>query len=480
MLEFLTLHILSLEKKVIPFYLFILLGFIYPALAQAQYDYVVIKSINISELKKTKISVVERELDFGTGDTIILQELGFKIQKSEKRLQSSNLFTLAKINIKNWDTEAAHCDIDIAVQENWYIYPYFILELADRNFNVWRKEQNYALDRLNYGVAMTHINFTGWKDIFKVKFQAGYTRKLELSYEFPYLWGDWGLTSNIHYSDNREVAYISEGNKPVFYRNDDERRLLMTKRAHLGLLRRPNSKMFQSLKLEYNDLTTNDPTIQELNPEFLGKNRDRIRYFFLDAMIKYDNTLYPLYPVEGIRWEVNIRKEGLGIFKDINNTWLSLTTELYYSLSDKISFGHRLRMRTHLQSDPLPYFLNGGIGIGINSMVGYQLYVMDGRDYVLSQNNIRFKILDKDFTTFKFVPKQFKVMNAKVFLKASADIGYSNDPVFRNINPYSNRPQVGLGPSLDVILFNNFLFSAVYGVTQFGEKGFFFEGAISL
>lgn len=471
---------LDFKTKVNTFYLSLLLTITNTSYICAQSDYVIIKSIQISELKKTKRTVVERELDFEIGDTIPLSELGFKIQKSEKRLQSSNLFNLAKINIKNWDTEARECGIEITLQENWYIYPYIILELADRNFDVWRKEQNYDIERLNYGVAMTHINFTGRKDVFKVKFQSGYTRKLELSYEFPYLWGDWGLNSNIHYSDNREIAYISENNKPLFYKNEDERRLLVTRRAHIGLLRRPHSKMFQSLRLEYNDLTTSDERIQELNPQYLGNNRKKIQYFFLDAVVRYDNTLYPLYPTEGVRWEANIRKEGLGIFKDINNTWLSLTTEVYYSLSKRLSFGHRLRLKAHLQSDPLPYFLNSGIGSIMNNLIGYQLYVLDGRDYILSQNNIRFKILDKDFKTFKFIPKQFKTMNAKVFLKASADIGYSNDPAFRNNNPLSNRPQVGIGPSIDVILFNNFSFSTVYGITQFGEKGLFFEGTINL
>lgn len=445
-----------------------------------QTDYVVIKNISVSELKKTKKSVVIRELEFNIGDTILLHTLGYKIQRSEKRLQSSNLFTLAKINIKNWDTELAQCEIDISVQENWYVYPYVILELADRNFDVWRKEQNYSLDRLNYGLAMTHINFTGWKDVFKIKLQAGYTRKLELYYEFPYLWGDWGFTSNFLYADNREIPFISENNKPVFYKNADERRLFSINRASVGLLRRPNSKIFQALKLEYNDVRTHDPHIQELNPEFLGRNRHRIRYFYLDAAIRYDNTLYPLYPTEGIRWEANIRKEGLGVFRDINNAWLNLTSELYYSLSDKLSFGHRIRMKLNLQNSPLPYYFNGGIGLGINSIIGYQLYVIEGRDYILSQNNIRFKIMDKDFNTFRFVPQQLKVMNAKVFLRMSADIGYSNDPVFRDLNPLSNSPQVGIGPALDFILFNSFMFSAIYGVTQFGEKGFFFEGAIGL
>lgn len=444
----------------------------------SQNDYVVIQNIHISELKKTHRTVILRELEFSAGDTVYLNELGYKIQRSEKRLESSNLFTLAKINISHWNTELSVCDIDISVQENWYIYPYPILELADRNFDVWRKEQNYNLDRLNYGLGMTHLNFTGWKDVLKLKIQSGYTRKMEVYYEYPYLWGEWGMTGQWLYADNTEIPYITLNNKPVFYRNEDERKLLSVKRASLGILRRPGSRFFQSLRFEYNDVITHDEKIQELNPQFLGNSKNRIRYFYIDASFRYDNTLYPLYPVSGVRWEANLRKEGLGIFNDINNTWLFLGTEFYYSLSDKWSFGHTIQMRLHFQNNPLPYILNAGIGAGSQNLTGYQLYVLDGRDYILSRNSIRLKYMDKDLKTLKFFPKQFSVMNVKLFLRMNADMGFSNDPLFRDINPLSNRPQLGYGPSADCILFNNFVFSVTYGVTQFGESGLFFEGSI--
>lgn len=451
-------------------------GFLFPGKVFSQSDYVVIRQINLDNLIKTHTSVVLRELEFNQGDTILLIELGYKIQKSEKRLESSNLFTLAEINIKNWDTQLSLCDIEVTVMENWYIYPYPIMELADRNFDVWRKEQNYDLKRLNYGVALTHLNFTGRKDIFKLKIQAGYTRKMEVYYEYPYLWGEWGLTGQWLYTDNAEVPYITFNNKPVFYRN--ENLLLSVSRANVGILRRPDSRFFQSFKWEYQDIKTHDPKIQELNPHFLGENRNRIQYFFLDASVRYDNTLYPLYPVSGIRWEANIRKEGLGIFKDVNNTWLHLGSEFYYSLSERWSFGHRINMRLQLQNNPLPYILNAGIGTGTQNMTGYQLYVLDGRDFILSRNNVRFKCLDKNFKTLHFLPSQFNIMNVKLFLRMNADIGFSNDPFFREGNPLSNSPQLGYGPAADGVFYNNFVFSVIYGMTQFGEKGFFFEGSL--
>ena len=75
--------------------------------------------------------------------------------------------------------------LSLEVKESWYIYPAPIFELADRSFNVWWKEMNCDFDRVNYGIRIDHLNLTGRKDKFKIKFQQGYTRKYELEYNFP-------------------------------------------------------------------------------------------------------------------------------------------------------------------------------------------------------------------------------------------------------------------------------------------------------
>jgi len=87
------------------------------------------------------------------------------------------LFTGVRFNISNWDTENKTADIAIDFQENWYIYPGIIFELADRNFNVWWTEQNRDFDRVNYGVNVDHINVTGRKDKLRIKLQHGYTKE---------------------------------------------------------------------------------------------------------------------------------------------------------------------------------------------------------------------------------------------------------------------------------------------------------------
>ncbi|MBL0101864.1 MAG: hypothetical protein IPP49_18980 [Saprospiraceae bacterium] len=238
-----------------------------------------IDSVQIKGLLKTSHNVVFKEIDLHSGDTISLDQLAKRLGSNEKRLQSIGLFTLVNINIKNWNTDLNICNVEIQLQENWFIYPYIIFELADRNFNVWRKEQNYSFDRVNYGLALTHINFSGSKDKLKVKAQFGYTKKYELAYDFPYLKDKWGLSTNVVYSENREIAYISENNKPRFYRSQDDKKVFFQYRASISLHHRTNPLTFQTLRLEFISAKTDSMISGSLNKEYFGMSANRLRYF---------------------------------------------------------------------------------------------------------------------------------------------------------------------------------------------------------
>ncbi len=456
---------------------FLLIGF--TVMVHGQDDFVIIDSINIVGLKITQRNVILKEIDFTSGDTIGLKDLAKRMSSNEKRLQSIGLFTVAKINVKNWNTDLSICDLEIKVQENWYIYPYIIFELADRNFNVWRKEQNYSFDRVNYGVALNHINLTGNKDKLKLKFQRGYTRKYEIAYDFPYLKKRWGLSANLLYAENREIAYKTFNNKPQFYQSPDEKKLFFQHRASISLLNRTSALLHQSLRFEFISAKIDTIISTQLNPSFFGNNTSSLQYFLVDYYLRFDNTVYPLYPMAGYRVEFNARKEGLGLLSDTDNAWLSFSTELHSPLLKWLILSNRLKFKINLQDNNLPYFLNNAIGYKSDNITGYQLYVLDGRNFILLNNALRFRLIDKDIIINKYMPKQFREMNTKLFLRLSFDYGYARDPVFGAENPYSNRGEYGYGPGLDVILYNNFTLSFEYGITRFNEKGFFIESGFN-
>jgi len=446
---------------------------------EANIDFVIVNEIIIKGNKKTKGNVILRELNFHRGDTLQMSNLAKRLTKNEQRLQSIGLFILVKVNIKDWNLDSNRADIEITVRENWYIYPYLIAELADRNFNVWRREFNYSLDRVNYGLAINHINLTGHKDKLRVKWQSGFTRKYEVAYDYPYWNGRWGVSTNFLYTENREMAYRTRFNKPLFYKAADERKLYNSYRASVGVSNRSNAIITQSLRFEYIQTSVDSFVTQTLNPSYFNDQKSAVKYFALDYNLKFDNTKYPLYPSKGLRFDFTVRKDGIGIFNDVNNLTLAFTTEHYTSLTDRLFISSRVKFKTNLSNNPVPYFLNNSIGYKRDVITGYQLYTLDGKDFMLINNSVHYRILEKTYTLKSWMPKVLQMMDAKLFGRVNFDYGYSRDPYHGTDNSYVNSNQYGYGAALDLIIYNNLTFTLELGITRHGEKGLFYSSQVN-
>ena len=195
-----------------------------PLFSTGQTDFFIVNEVILDGNNKTDDLIIFNELDLLPGDTVFIKDFVQRKLYNEKRLYSTALFTDVNINIKNWEIEKNEADILIVFQENWYIYPSIIFELADRNFNVWWSEQNRDWSRVNYGLGLDHINLTGRKDRLRLKVQHGYTRKYEAKYNFPYITPTWGMFGEIFYANQREIGYITEANKTLFAKEEEEPR----------------------------------------------------------------------------------------------------------------------------------------------------------------------------------------------------------------------------------------------------------------
>ena len=71
-------------------------------------------------------------------------------------------------------------DVIIEVKERWYIFPVPYFKVVDRNWNVWIKEYNASLDRVNIGMKVTHSNVTGINDKLNLWVIGGYTQQLSI------------------------------------------------------------------------------------------------------------------------------------------------------------------------------------------------------------------------------------------------------------------------------------------------------------
>ncbi len=438
-----------------------------------------IDSIVIRGNKKTKERIVHRELDFNVGDSISVISFKERMELSTKRLYNTGLFNLVEISFTNFNASTSNLTVVIDLIENLYIYPVPIFELADRNFNVWWNEQNRSFKRVNYGVRLDHLNTTGAQDRLKIKFQRGYTRKYEIKYDYPYIFGDVGLGGSIFYSEQKEIPYITQNNKPQFFQAADERIMLRRFRTTFESVYRPNLYTWQNFKIEFHRNSIDELVAQDLNPNYFLNGKSSLKFFLLEYNFDYNRRVFNIYPEGGYRINVNMKKEGLGIFNEFNNLPFFVDADYHIKLFDGLISSTRAKAKANLIRNEVAFANNTGIGYGNDVVGGYELYVLDGTDYFLNENQLKFRFFNRMVDFGKIMPvKGFKKLNIQLFLRANFDLAYVNEPTYINSNNLNNKWIIGYGPAIDVLLFHNFLFKFEYSYNQLGESGLYISNSL--
>ncbi len=443
---------------------------------QAQLAFVYIDSISLEGNRRTRTEVVLRELKFKQGDSLALSSLQETLEESEELIMNTGLFNQASIVFKNWEGSTNKVHIHVAVAETWFIYPVPILELIDRNFNVWWKEQNRSLERLNFGIEFTHLNFSGRRDKLQLSAKYGYTRSYSLNYSLPFFnrQQTLGIDANLSFARNRELNYLTKGNKQEFYKSPDNEFLYQRFGTELGLVYRPGHHLFHNARLRYEQNTIGDIVAQEFNPDFYLKGKNRQRSFTLEYRFAYDRRDVRAYPLRGLLFTTEVKKLGLGVFNDRDGLTLEANYDVYFPLSRRWSSGIRLGGKTSLIRSKQPYNDYRAIGFGRNNLYGYELYIIDGLDMAIARPFIRFKFYEQAWNFGKFMPlKAFRKMPVKIFMSINNGIGYANDPFTRAENPFSNQFLWGGGIGLDVVLFYDKVIQIQYSFNHLWEKGLF-------
>lgn len=453
-----------------------------PTALLAQLDQVFVESIEFKGNRKTKEKTILREMDFAAGDSIPLAELAQRLERNKLFILNTGLFILVKMNIKNWEEKTNRISIEVDVQENWFIYPFPVFELADRNFNVWWEEFNHSLKRVNYGIRFYHINTTGRRDQLKLVLQSGFTKKYELRYNLPALNGNdrLGLTGEIFYKQNKDIGYLTEDNRLLFQRKDDEV-LLQRFRSGLSLTYRPALRGYHSVKIDFQQNTITAFVRDSLNINYFADDQLQQRLFYLRYDYIYDNRDFRPYPQKGNYFLGTLEKEGLGIFNERNGMYLTATYAQYLPFTPKVSMELIGKGRTALIRGIQPYNNYWAMGYGDDYLRGYEFYVVDGLDYVYLKSSLRLNIIDLKFNWGRYMLiQQFKVMPFRVFLSLNNDVAYVNDTQSAEINPLGNRWMWGGGLGLDFLFYNDKVIQIQYSINDLGENGLFLHFKFNL
>jgi len=459
-------------------FLFILSSFRLYALGDA----VQVAAIKVEGNKKTKASIIFREMDFAVGDSLLITDFQTRFETNKLNILNTGLFTDVNLNIKNWDQKQKRVNIVITVKENWYIYPLFLVELADRNFNVWWQEQDRSFNRINFGLDLYHTNLTGNKDRLKIGVLFGYKQKYEIEYRLPYLnkAQTLGFKFNTYYSRRKEIAYQTIDDKLAFDRSDDQFQLYRFKTG-ISFQYRKKIRSYHNIRLAFRQNQIAERVAKELNPTYLLNGATEQKVPSLSYEFVYDARDVRPYPMKGNYLSGAIVKEGFGLFNDRNSLALSARFRQLIPLHSKSSIDLYFSARRELIRKEQPYVDYQALGYQRDFLRGYELYVIDGMDFAYTQLTLKYELFNFNFNWGIFMPlKQMKKMPVRIMLTYNNDIGYVNDTQFSNLNELGNTMLWGTGLGVDFIVYYDKIIQFQLSRNHLNEYGLFLHNKIFL
>lgn len=426
-----------------------------------------VRHIVITGNKKTKESVILRELPFKAGDRYVLSELVKKFEDARKQLMNTVLFQEVVVALKSF--EGYNVDILIEVKERWYLFPIPYVRFVDRNIHQWLVENHAKLDRVNYGLKLMYNNATGHNDKLNIWLINGYTRQISFNYGRPYIDKSmkWGLNFGFQLGNNREVNYNTINNKQVFFKDTNNYVRSFSKSfAELTYRRAIRTTHRFGIALTEERITD---TIAALNPSYFKNGRDKIIFPEFYYLMNYFDVDYIPYPLKGYLGEVYFVKKG---FNNVIDLWqINAKASGSWEIANKTYFNARFSGALKLPFRQ-PYFNQRLLGYSDFFMQGYEYYVVDGvaGGYVKA-------VLSREVLNINFFVKRKKEelpyhIPLRIYAKAFANAGYMYNPS-PGLNSLNNRMLYSGGFGIDIITHYDFTLKLEWSFNLLGQNGLY-------
>ncbi len=435
---------------------------------------VTISEIAIQGNNRTKNYIILRELSFSQGDTVSESSLPAKLEQSRLNLLNTSLFNF--VSISNTISESSHrkVSIHIKVQERWYMWPKPVLQLADRNLNVWWLQKDFS--RLNAGLGVDWENVTGRLDKASMMFQLGKIRNMSVSYYNPFIdkRKKSGLGFLVGYSALTEIGAKTENDKLIYFSSESS----LTEHMQTGLLFTYEKSPFvkQQFQLSYHHVSFND-TLLVFNPDFSYPDGNELNFIKLYYKLKIDYRDIHYYPLKGWYADMEFSKEGLGFkFENpVNIAWIKSTSRIYQPLGGRWYSGASFMSKVSSKHRQ-PYFFMQGLGYGREFVRGYQYNVVDGKHFVVFKTTFKYAILkEKQVDLKKLRLPKFTRFHIAAYLTAFADAGYVWKPeiVSQSSNNLPGTWISAAGLGADIVTYYDKVVRFEYAITKSRARGFF-------
>jgi outer membrane protein assembly factor BamA len=437
---------------------------------------VIINHINIDGNTITRSSIIYRELGFREHDTIPLEQLPQLLKTSRENVFNTTLF-----NIVTVDTISAGIsqvmslqilNINIHVIERWYIWPWPYFLISDRNFNSWLQTTDFSM--VTYGINMTFYNVRGRNETLVFPLHFGFNQRFGAAYRFPYInrKKTLGFGFGVNYDRNHEVVVQSIDNKPVYFK-DFQNYPMQMGIAFLDLYLRKNIYARHTFHLEYDQVYFSDSLIKIPGYSFDAKTNG-FHYFTFFYQFKYDHRDIQFYPLQGCYFDVNVSQSGF-FDNEVNLFSVRSSFRKYWKLYDRWHFASGVQGKVSLPGDQ-PYFLQRGLGYGRDFIRGYEYYVIDGQQYMILKNNVKFSLIPQKVAVSGFLKSvKFNTIPYALYLNIFADFGYvyNEDKTQNALNNLQNELLIGYGAGLDFTTYYDLVIRLECSINRMGRPGLY-------
>jgi outer membrane protein assembly factor BamA len=370
----------------------------------------------------TKESVILRECPFVLADTIESAEIESLLQKFTENLIKTSLFNFVDINyLRKNDTVS----INISVQERWYLWPYPIIENADRNLSSYLYNREFA--RINYGLAFDWLNFGGQNDILRFKVRMGYKEQYSIAFFKNAITKNRksGINFQVDYFRQKSTEYSIENNKPIYVLDDViyQRKLFS---AGVNYVLRPNLDYYFNFGVKFKNTEFENrllfAEIDTANQEFTSKYLQPYFYF------RYDSRDNKVYPINGFfvgffsGYNHSLKKEtGSFALFSINMQYNKQIAASRFSFRIEPSYA----IMTPIENSPILF--DNRLEFSRDFWIrGYEYYYFSSPHFFNLQNTFSFKLRDfKIHNLPSFLPLEFSKTYTRIYLDAFVDIAHS-------------------------------------------------------
>lgn len=426
----------------------------------------IIQDIIISGNERTKPAVILRELPFKSNEEYPLGTIVDKFRKARRQLMNTGLFRSVVVSLKNADGHNVF--INVEVEEKWYLWPTVFLRPVNKSFCEWLSDKDKNMDRINYGIRISHNNITGNNDKLRLNIMNGYTRQVSLQYLGLSLDKNlkWSTNAGVSYSQNREVNYTTIENRQVPVKSNGG-----FLHSYVGgffqVNYRPAIKTTHTFGIGYTYEQIAD-TIFKLNPTY-SSSANYAQYPEAFYRLSYYDVDYIPYPTRGFFGDVSLTKKGFGIKSDVNLWEISAKASQSWLLDNKFFFNLKGLGMIKLPFSQ-PYVAKQFIGFNGRYIQGYEGYVIDGVAGGYAKATLSRPIFSTHVHIRSQRLKSFSNIPIKLYAKTFADAGYIYNNV-RGENSLTNRFLYSGGLGLDIVTYNDFVIKIEWSFNRLGENG---------